>query len=41
VRAADRAGAQRQGDLVAHKIRHGHAVYALKQAQTLADYKAI
>lgn len=25
----------------AHKIRHGHAVYALKQAQTLADYKAI
>jgi len=25
----------------AHKIRHGHAVYALKQAQNLADYKAI
>jgi hypothetical protein len=25
----------------AHKPRHGHAIYALKQAQTLADYKAI
>lgn len=24
-----------------HKLRHGHAVYALQQAQTLADYKAI
>ena len=25
----------------AHKLRHGHAVYALKQAQSLADYKAV
>lgn len=24
-----------------HKLRHGHAVYALKQAQTVADYKAV
>ncbi len=24
-----------------HKFRHGHAVYALLQAQTMADYKAI
>jgi integrase len=24
-----------------HKLRHGHAVYALKQAQTIADLKAI
>ena len=24
-----------------HKYRHGHAVYALLQAQTMADYKAI
>jgi site-specific recombinase XerD len=24
-----------------HKFRHGHAVYALQRAQTMADYKAI
>jgi hypothetical protein len=23
-----------------HKFRHGHAVYALQQAKTMADYKA-
>jgi len=25
----------------AHKIRHGHAVYALKHCQTMADFKAV
>jgi integrase len=25
----------------AHKFRHGHAVWALQQAETMADYKAI
>ena len=24
-----------------HKFRHGHAVYALQHAQTMADYKAV
>ncbi len=24
-----------------HKFRHGHAVYGLQHAQTMADYKAI
>ena len=25
----------------AHKFRHGHAVYGLQHAQTMADYKAV
>jgi hypothetical protein len=25
----------------AHKSRHGHAVYGLQHAQTMADYKAV
>lgn len=25
----------------AHKFRHGHAVYGLQNAQTMADYKAV
>ena len=24
-----------------HKFRHGHAVYALQHAKTMADYKAV
>jgi len=24
-----------------HKFRHGHAVYALQRAKTMADYKAV
>jgi len=24
-----------------HKLRHGHAVYALKRARTIAEYKAV